>query len=113
MARRLNIAKSLLVVKFFFRLLTKTENTELLINFFQLSSEEFLALCQHYSLSQCGFAAPFANNFQFLSQLCDVVFVKRKLNPSKAQTPCRNRTDRLSDKLTKEIAEMFHKFPNK
>ena len=72
MARRLNIAKSLLVVKFFFRLLTKTENTELLINFFQLSSEEFLALCQHYSLSQCGFAAPFANNFKFLSQLCDI-----------------------------------------
>ena len=60
------------MVKFFFRLLTKTENTELLINFFQLSSEEFLALCQHYSLSQCGFAAPFANNFKFLSQLCDI-----------------------------------------
>ena len=31
--------------------------------------------------------------------------VKRKLNPSKAQTSCRNRTDRLPDKLTKEIAE--------
>ena len=61
------------MVKFFFRLLTKTEDTELLINFFQLNSEEFLALCQHYSLSQCGFVAPFVNNFQFLSQLCDIV----------------------------------------
>ena len=33
MARRLTIAKSLLVVKFFFRILTKTEETELRINF--------------------------------------------------------------------------------
>ena len=73
MARRLTIAKSLLVVKFFFRILTKTEETELRINFFQLNSEEFLALCQHYSLSQCGFLAPFVNNFQFLTQLCEIV----------------------------------------
>ena len=73
MARRLNILRSLSVVKFFFRILTKTEETELRINFFQLSPEEFLALCQHYSLSQCGFPTPFVNNFEFLSQLCETV----------------------------------------
>ena len=73
MARRLTIARSLSVVKFFFRILTKTEETELRINFFQLNSEEFLALCQHYSLSQCGFLAPFVNNFQSLTQLCEIV----------------------------------------
>ena len=37
--------------------------------------------------------------------------VKRNLNPSKAQTPCRNRTDGLPDKRTKEIAECFINFP--
>ena len=68
MARRLIILKSLSVVKFLFRILTKTEETELRINFFQLSPEEFLAHCQHYSLSQCGFLTPFVNNFELTTK---------------------------------------------
>ena len=43
------------------------------MNFFQLNPDEFQALCQHYDLSQYGFLAPFANNFEFLSQLCEIV----------------------------------------